>query len=128
MGILLVRPGVTIDRLAIAGATILGAAARQAARVSFDWEVTCVTGGHPPTDPHTRGEAADFSVQPFPNASALIAAHAALTGDLGSAYTVLYEVPERPDDPRLAAIAYVNPEATGPHFHSQIRKGTTTIP
>ena len=39
-------------------------------------------------------------------------------------FDVLYERPDQPTDARLAAIVYLNPKATGPHFHIQRRKGT----
>ena len=41
---------------------------------------------------------------------------------LGYEFTVLYEVPAKPAGV-LAGIAYVNPAASGPHFHLQVRKG-----
>lgn len=128
MGILLVKPGVRIDRLAIAGARILLAVTEQAAKTRFDWLLTCATGGHKPGNPHTRGEGLDFGIALFPNSSAVKAATLALRQVLGSAYTVLLEFPEKPDDPVLASIATVNPKASGPHIHGQIKKGTTTIP
>jgi hypothetical protein len=128
MGMLRIKPGVTLDRLAIAGARILLAVTEQAAKTDFDWLLTCATSGHPPADPHSRGEGEDFSLTPFPNSAAVNAGVLALRQALGPAYTVLLEFPEAPDDALLARIATVNPKATGPHIHVQIKKGTTTIP
>jgi hypothetical protein len=128
MGILLFNPGAEPKRLAIAGARILLAATEQAAKTRFDWVVTCSTGGHAPDNPHTRAEAIDFGLKLFPNSSAVKAGKMALDKALGPAYTVLLEFPEKPDDPILASIATVNPQASGPHIHGQVKKGTTTIP
>jgi hypothetical protein len=128
MGILLVKPGVTIDRLAIAGARILLAVTEQAAKTGFDWLLTCATGGHAEGNPHTRGEGIDLGLGLFPNSSAVAAGFAALKQALGPAYTVLLEFPRPTEDPVLKPLVSVNSAASGPHIHCQIKKGTTTIP
>jgi hypothetical protein len=128
MAILQVKPGVTVDRLAIAGARILQVVTQLAALTNFDWILSCATGGHLPTDPHTRGEAMDFGLTLFPNSSAVKAAKLALDAALGPAYTVLLEFPHPTEDPILGPLVTVNPKATGPHLHCQIKLGTTTIP
>lgn len=128
MSVLRIRAGVVVRQIAPAGARILSAVADLATRTSYDWELTCATEGHAAGDPHTRGEAEDFSLKPFPNSAAMAAGFKALRTALGPAYTVLLEYPEPPDDPILAPLATVNPHATGPHIHAQIKKGTTTIP
>jgi len=47
---------------------------------------------------------------------------------LGERFYVSYEVPARPQDAALAAIAVVNPDASGPHLHIQVRRGTEYPP
>jgi hypothetical protein len=127
MSVLRIRSGVVMRQLAPAGARILSAVADLATRTSYDWELTCATEGHAAGNPHTRGEAEDFSLTPFPNSAAIAAALKTLRAALGPAYTVLLEYPEAPDDPILAPLATVNPHATGPHLHVQIKKGTTSL-
>lgn len=78
------------------------------------------------TDPHATGEAFDVSVANL-TADQIIDVWHMCRGILGPEFTVLYEVPVRPQGP-LAAICYVNPRATGPHFHLQRKKGTVWPP
>lgn len=110
--------------IAEGGAVILKALARQARLSSWDWVITSGTDSHE-AGRHPLGEAYDISVDNFPNAQAVILGRAALAQELGMAFSVLYEVSHRPSDASLAQIAYVNPDATGPHFHIQVRKHTT---
>ncbi len=56
---LLVKDGVRFDRIARAGARILGALDTVARTFGRDLTITCACEGHPPTDPHTLGEAYD---------------------------------------------------------------------
>lgn len=117
------KDGVKFDVIAEGGARILTALARYAAKVSFPIVISCGSEGHPPDDPHSTGNAFDVSLKTLPNSQAILAARASLVQDLGSMFTVLFECPEKPDDPLLQSIAYINPEATAPHFHIQVRKG-----
>ena len=48
--------------------------------------------------------------------------------NVGDGFTVLYEVPVMPQDTDLRSIAYVNADATGPHFHIQVRKASEYPP
>jgi hypothetical protein len=52
----------------------------------------------------------------------------ALVQLLGPLFTVLYETPATPSDAKLGEFAYVNPKATGPHLHLQLKKGTVYPP
>ncbi|WP_460292378.1 hypothetical protein, partial [Bacillus cereus] len=54
------KPGVKLDGLAPAGIRILAAIDAAAQVLKRDLTVTCGTEGHPPTDPHTCGEALDL--------------------------------------------------------------------
>jgi len=118
------KAGAGFPVLAPAGIRILAALDQTAQQFGLVLLVTSGSEpmGRDPADPHPLGEAVDVSVQ-------------GLTPDdirelrnefmvrLGSAFTVLYETPH--PSPELASIAYVNPKATGDHFHLQRRKGTT---
>lgn len=127
MNIVRVKSGVRFDRIAPAGFVII-AAAHSATRVCcVDVMITCGTEAHPPTDPHTLGEAYDLSTVNF-SVELLLKVRSYFQNALGPLFTVLYESPFKPADPRLAAIATINPDATGPHLHIQRRKGTTYPP
>lgn len=121
--------GARWDTPTSAGTRILGALDRAAPVCRTDLEVTSGTdGAHSgPNDPHKRGVAFDVSVQGF-SPALVVQVKTYLEQVLGSLFTVLYECPTSPTEPQLARIASVNPEATGPHFHIQPRKGTTWPP
>lgn len=119
---------VRFDVFASGGLRILVALAHAARQTAWDWRISCGTEGHPPTDPHSRGEAYDLSLATFPDTAAIVAAYHDLKADLGAAFTVLFEVPYLQTDSALASIAYVNADATARHFHIQVRKGTTYSP
>lgn len=110
-----------------AGFRILAALDGATKVMGQDLWLTCGCEGHPPTDPHTLGEAFDLSVQGLSPAR-VVKLRDLLLQTLGMRFTVLYEVPHTPNDVTLAGIAYVNPDATGPHIHIQRAKGTTYPP
>ena len=62
---LLVKPGVSFDLVAPAGFRILGALERTCRRLQFSLTITCGCEAHPPTDPHTLGEAYDVRTRDF---------------------------------------------------------------
>jgi hypothetical protein len=122
-----VRPGVKFDRIAPAGFVLL-AHFHSATRVlGVDLVISCGTEGHADEDPHSSGEAYDLSVAVW-TVDVILRVRAFLQNALGPLFTVLYETPFVPSEPRLAAIATVNPAATAPHLHAQRRKGTIYPP
>jgi hypothetical protein len=110
-----------------AQARIIGELDTIARARSFDLLVTCGEEAHGPSDPHTLRLALDVRAEDFEPDDAIDVA-ARLRDGLGSRWTVLYESPTLPANPALASIAYVNPDATAPHFHVQPVKGTTYPP
>lgn len=125
--VLRVRPGVHFDRIAPGGFRLLAALDGATKVIGMDLWITCGTEAHASRDPHTSGEAYDCSVKDM-TVPLIIKAHRHLQQVLGERFAVLYEVPTLPEDRALAAIAFVNAEATGPHFHLQRRKGTVYPP
>jgi hypothetical protein len=94
-----------------------------------DFTVTCGEEAHPPVDPHTLRKAFDVRTLDFDHPKQIVEAFKRIQDELGTAYwTVLYEVPSRPDDPVLRDLATVNPNASGQHFHIQPHKGTDYPP
>jgi hypothetical protein len=124
MGITLFKPEVAL-KPASGGARILAAIDVTAKSLPIDLLVTSgADGTHSgPTDPHLTGNAFDVAVTGM-NVQRIIDVKKALETYLGPRFTVLYEVPQRPIDPVLGSLAYVNAGATGPHFHIQVVKGT----
>ena len=127
MNVVRVKAGVRFDVIKPAGFRILSALDQAAQICSVDLEITSGTDSHAAPDPHALGEAYDVSVKAL-TGSQIVEVRRTVTMMLGPAFTVLYEVPFLPADPALQAIAYVNREATGPHFHIQRRKGTIFPP
>lgn len=119
-------PGVTLNGLKPAGARILAALDGATFAMKRNLLVTCGTNGHPPTDPHTLGAALDVRTKDLPEAT-ILALVQWLRKALGPDFTVLFEVPSKPVGV-LASIAYINPVATGPHIHIQLRKGFGPYP
>jgi hypothetical protein len=121
------KADVKLDGLAPAGFVIAAACVMAATATGMPIIVTCGREAHGPTDPHTLGEALDLAVNTY-TATQTLAMKAALEAALAvladAPFDVLYERPDQPTDARLAAIVYLNPKATGPHFHIQRRKGT----
>lgn len=127
MNVVRVKAGVKFDRLAPAGVRILSAADQVARECGVDLEITCGTEGHAADDPHTLGEAFDFSVRNF-DVDHILDVRERLMRGLGQLFTVLYERPDHPTDKRLAVIAYVNSKASAPHLHVQRKTGTLYPP
>lgn len=123
MNALRTKEGVQFARIAPAGFRILAALQTAVAVFERDLVITCGTEGHGSADPHTLGEAYDVRAQGLPVETTL-ALVSYWKQQLGAAFTVLYECPQRPSGP-LADVAYINPHATAPHFHLQRKAGTT---
>lgn len=123
------KSGVSLDGLAPAGARILSAIAEAAAVVGVDLTITNGTEGHGPTDPHTTGEAIDVRTAGLPT-DVLVGLVLEVQQRLGTAFTVLYEVPSPSavPDPRLLTVYYLNPGASASHLHIQRKKGTVYSP
>lgn len=124
MGVTRFQPSVLL-KAAPGGARLLAAIDTVAKPLPIDLLVTSgADGTHSgPTDPHLRGDAFDVGVLGM-NVQRILDVKSALEAFLGPRFTVLYECPQTPLVPDLAKIAYVNPGATGPHFHLQVAKGT----
>jgi hypothetical protein len=60
-----VKPGADCSVIAPAGFRLLGALDRTARRLQVDLTITCGCDAHPPTDPHTLGEAYDVRTHGF---------------------------------------------------------------
>ena len=127
MGSTQLKQGVRLDGLQPAGARIFATVDNCARSLNLDQLVTCGTDSHGPSDPHTRGVALDIGVKRF-TPSVTVKVYAYLSAALGSLFTVLYETPELPLDPDLQAIATVNPKASAPHVHIQLKKGISDWP
>lgn len=121
------RSSARFDRIAPAGFRILSALDRATELMSTDLLITCGTDSHPSSDPHATGEAYDVSVASLAPNQIVNLKHM-LEEDLGTLFTVLFETPTKPVDSRLAPIAYVNKDATGPHLHIQRKRGTIYPP
>ena len=102
-------------------------ACEQAVRVlGHSLVITAGTNGHT-SGRHAVGEGLDVSVSGLTPHQVVTLYHC-LQRLLGKRFTVLYEAPTRPLDPALRLIAFVNPKATGPHLHLQVKKGTVFPP
>lgn len=127
LSVVRVKPGVKFDRIAPAGFVILALCHAATRVLGIDLTISCGSEGHPLEDPHTSGEAYDLSVAAW-TADVVLRVRAFFIETLGPPFTVLYETPSMPSEPRLAAIAVVNPAATAPHLHIQRKKGTIYPP
>lgn len=125
-GVLRCKPGVEFGVIAPGGFRILGALEATARILEQDITITAGTNDHA-TGRHPFGEAYDVSVSGMAP-SAIKKMHRHLQQLLGDGFTVLYEVPVMPQDTDLRSIAYVNADATGPHFHIQVRKASEYPP
>lgn len=121
------KPGVQFATIAPAGFAILAALDKLAFFLPAPLVITSGTDFHTAPDPHATGNAYDVSVAGF-DAALIVALYHRLQAYLSAQFTVLYEVPAPPLDPTLGAIAYVNPHATAPHFHVQLKNGVTYAP
>lgn len=115
-----VKDGVQFRCIAPAGFRILAALDATTKVLGFDLWITSGTDSHT-AGKHPLGEAYDVSVKDL-TGPVLLKTKAFLEQTLGKRFTVLYECPSPPSDPALAAIAWINPEATGAHLHIQLSK------
>lgn len=116
---------------AIAGVKITGSPEQCHMIWAFDTEakvsklpitITCGEEGHAQDDPHTKRKAFDIRTKDR-QPTEIRELYFALKALLGFKWTVLYEVPQKPNDILLADIAVVNPKATAPHIHVQVKIG-----
>lgn len=122
-----VKDGVRLDPVTPTHAHLLWALDSAARIHGVDLTVTCGREGHDQGDPHTRGAALDVRVSDL-SPEKVLAVYKYIASTLGADFTVLYEAPNRPLDPQLAKIVYVNASATAAHLHLQPRKFTVYPP
>lgn len=121
------KPSVRFALIAPAGFRILAAIDALPATIGRDVYLSCGTEGHPPTDPHSTGEAFDISVMGWTGAE-IETALRTLRGTLGSAFYAQYEVTSTANDLTPSRLAVVNPAASGSHVHVQRAKSTIYPP
>jgi hypothetical protein len=110
-----------------AGARILAVLAHVAMLEQCTLTITCGREAHGRTNPHTLGKAFDVRTKDLESTRVLrVYDHARRL--LGRDFTVLYEVPVLARAGVLAEIATVNPAASAPHLHIQLRKGLAVWP
>lgn len=113
------KKGVQFAVIAPGGMRILAAIDGLSKVLGQDVWITAGTNDHS-KGRHPIGEAYDVSVQGWMPA-VIVRAVDHLRHVLGERFTVLYETPTTPADPALARVATVNPLATAPHLHLQVR-------
>jgi hypothetical protein len=118
--------GVQFATIAPGGFRILAALDGATKVLGRDLVITAGTDHHA-TGRHPLGEAYDVRTRDLLSAQTL-RLYDYLQATLGERFTVLYEVPEKPENARLAAIAYLNPSASGAHIHVQVRKDSIYPP
>lgn len=119
-------PSVVLDPRTAAHDHMLAALEDASALIKVDLVVTCGREGHPPTDPHTRGQALDIRSRDLGEGQ-IWSVYDHLKRTLGPKWTVLYECKSKPKG-FLGSFAYVNPKASAAHFHVQPLKGTIWTP
>lgn len=117
---------VAFARIAPGGFRMLAALDHATAVIGRDLTITAGTNDHT-EGRHPLGEAFDVRVRDLDVPTTLRLVQV-LKATLGPRFTVLYEVPTLPSDPQLRAIATVNPAASGPHLHLQVKKDTVYPP
>lgn len=122
-----VKNGVRVDPMTPALARMLAALDTAARWRGHDLTVTCGREGHPPTDPHTLGKALDVRVLDL-SPDDTLKIYQYLRALLGDLFEVLYETPTTPTLGALKNIATINPRASGPHFHTQVKIGVVYPP
>ena len=120
------KKGVQFAVIAPGGFRILAKLDELSKVIGQDVWITAGTNDHS-KGRHPIGEAYDVSVQGWMPA-VIVRAVEHLRHVLGERFTVLYETPTTPADPVLARIATVNPHATAPHLHAQVKKDTNYPP
>jgi hypothetical protein len=120
------KAGVLPIKPAPAGVRILGALDATARRLKLDLVVTCADKEHPPSDPHSAGEAMDVRLHDFDDATKRLVLRevmlelqnegdmldAPIPTNIGLATLHFYGQIEKPNDPAV-------------HLHVQRRAGTT---
>lgn len=124
--ILRARAGVAFTIIRPGGFRILAALDQATKMLAHDLTITAATDSHT-TGRHASGEAYDVSVAVL-TIPQILQVKRFLAHTLGDRFTVLYETPTVPTDPQLVTIATINGDATGPHLHIQVRKGTEYPP
>lgn len=123
--VLRATPDVTL-KPAPGGFRILAALDAATKILGRDLTLTAGTNDHS-TGRHPLGEAYDVRTRDLTTQDILRLVDY-LQRILGERFYVVYEVPNRPPDPALATIATINPDASGPHVHVQVRRGTEYPP
>lgn len=120
------KNGFKWDVYAPGGFRILSALDQATKIVGVDLELTAGTNDHT-TGRHPLGEAFDVSVRGL-TVQQILKLVRLLKQLLGERFTVLFECPTMPPEPELAAIAFVNGDATGQHVHIQTAIGASFPP
>lgn len=130
MGVLRVKnSSVKFDRIAPAGFRILRILEHIASTEPFDLVITSACDSHTSDDPHFRGEGYDVSLDTIPSPKEVLDVLLQSRVMLGPLFTVLLEAPKVEILPLLLKpYIYLNPKASGPHFHFQPKKGTKWPP
>lgn len=118
--------GTTFNTIAPGGFRILAALDHAAQVIGHDLTITAGTNDHA-SGKHVTGEAFDVRVRDL-TVPELVRLRQVLQSSLGPRFTVLYECPLPPSDPALLAIAFINKDASAPHLHIQILKGSVYPP
>ncbi|MGD9854841.1 MAG: hypothetical protein AB7U20_07800 [Planctomycetaceae bacterium] len=123
------RDGVVLTGLAPGGLRIIAALDIVCQRLGKDLWITSAVREN--SAAHARGTAIDVSVvgdygkkEDDLTPTEIVALVQNLRVNLGSRFTVLFEMPTMPKDPSLRLVVTINPKATAPHVHVQVRKGT----
>lgn len=111
------------DRIAPGGFRILSALDRATSYLGHDIFITAGTNDHT-VGRHPLGEAFDVRVLGLDVGTVIRLIRFLKSALPESHFTILYETPIAPAEPELAAIAFINPQATGPHLHIQVRRNT----
>lgn len=121
MGKVLTKPGVNFELIAPEGFVILGAIER-ASRV-FDVNLTLTSAfRNDARSMHGQGKAFDVRTVDL-LAPTILGLYYWFRAELGPGYTVLYEAPSTSAvHESLRGIVTVNSNATGPHFHIQVKR------
>jgi hypothetical protein len=119
-------PGVAFAVIAPGGFRLLAAIDALTKVLGVDVTITAGTDHHT-IGRHPAGEAYDLSVKGMA-VPVVLKAKRFLEQTLGERFYVQYEAPLMPNDPQLQAIVVVNADATAPHLHCQVAKGTQYPP
>ncbi len=121
-------PSALFEPMTPAGFRLLASLDNTAKLLGLSLAVTCGSDGHGPDDPHTRGLAYDVSLRGLTPGQILDVLESLQALLPRKEFTILLESPVPFSDPRLVAVQFLNPHATGPHLHLQLRKGLSVWP